>query len=162
LIKNNYAFIDGQNLYLGTRESNIPLDYKKFRIYLKEKYKVEKAYLFIGYLSENKELYNFLKKQGYILKFKPVLLARNGQSQKGDIDADMAFNVMKYYAEYDRAVLITSDGDFDTLTSYLRKKNKLEAVLSPNKEKCSSLLKNAAKDKMFFIKDIGIKVYLHK
>lgn len=162
MIKNNYAFIDGQNLYLGTKESNIPLDYKKFRIYLKEKYKVEKAYLFIGYLSENKELYNFLKKQGYILKFKPVLLARNGQSQKGDIDADMAFNVMKYYAEYDRAVLITSDGDFDTLTSYLRKKNKLEAVLSPNKEKCSSLLKNAAKDKMFFIKDIGIKVYLHK
>jgi len=162
LIKNNYAFIDGQNLYLGTRESNIPLDYKKFRIYLKEKYKVEKAYLFIGYLSENKELYDFLKNQGYILKFKPVLIAINGQSQKGDIDADMAFNVMKYYAEYYRAVLITSDGDFDTLTSYLRKKNKLEAVLSPNKEKCSSLLKNAAKDKMFFIKDIGIKVYLHK
>lgn len=38
--KNNYAFIDAQNLYLAIKELGWKIDYKKFRIYLKEKYKV--------------------------------------------------------------------------------------------------------------------------
>src|SRR3989344_7938310 len=157
--KPNYAFIDGQNLYLGTKDCGITLDYAKFRVYLKEKYNVERAYVFIGYLPENRELYDSLQDQGYILKFKPVLPAKNGQKQKGDVDADMAFNIMKYYKEYAGAVLITSDGDFDTTTSYLRKKKKLGAVISPNKDKCSSLLEKSAKDKMFYVQDIGEKIF---
>lgn len=157
--KYNYAFIDAQNLYLGTKDSNILLDYTKFRTYLKEKYNVNRAYLFIGYLPEKRELYDYLQDGGYILKFKPVLPAKNGQKQKGDVDADMAFNIMKYYREYNEAIIITSDGDFDTVVSYLRKKGKLKAVISPNKKKCSSLLQKSAKDKMFYIEDIGEKIF---
>ena len=60
----NTAFIDGQNLWLGTSKVSKDgeiiesswLDLKKFRIYLKEKYKVEKAYYFLGVVDEN---YNF-------------------------------------------------------------------------------------------------------
>jgi len=36
--EHNYAFIDGQNLYLGVTSLNWHFDYKRFRIYLKEKY----------------------------------------------------------------------------------------------------------------------------
>ena len=50
--EHNYAFIDGQNLYLGVTSLNWHFDYKHFRIYLKEKYGVSKAFLFIGYLSK--------------------------------------------------------------------------------------------------------------
>jgi len=35
---NNYAFIDSQNLNLSIREQGWVLDFKKFRIYLKDKY----------------------------------------------------------------------------------------------------------------------------
>ncbi|KKS37972.1 MAG: hypothetical protein A3G49_01295 [Candidatus Sungbacteria bacterium RIFCSPLOWO2_12_FULL_41_11] len=157
-LKKNYAFIDGQNLYLGTRAAGLDLDYKKLRIYLKEKYNVEKAYLFIGYIPENQDLYAELQEQGYLLKFKPVLPARNGMKPKGDIDADLAFSVMRYYKEYDGAVLITSDGDFDTVVRYLRKKSKLSAVISPNKDKCSALLKKAAQDKIQFLEEVGEKI----
>ena len=45
-IENNYAFIDSQNLNLGIQLLGWKLDYKKFRIYLKEKYNVTKAYIF--------------------------------------------------------------------------------------------------------------------
>jgi hypothetical protein len=45
----NLAFIDGQNLHLGTKESGWKVDFVKFRIYLKDKYKVEEAYYFMGY-----------------------------------------------------------------------------------------------------------------
>jgi len=158
IIKSNYAFIDGQNLYLGSKDAGINLSYKKFRVYLKEKYNVERCYLFIGYIAENRSIYDSLQDSGYLLKFKPVLPAKDGQKQKGDIDADLAFNVMRYYKEYESAVLVTSDGDFDTLASYLRKKNKLIAVISPNKEKCSALLEKAAQDKMFYLQDIGNKI----
>jgi len=33
----NYAFIDGQNLYLAIQKSGWKLDFKRFRVYLKEK-----------------------------------------------------------------------------------------------------------------------------
>lgn len=45
----NYAFIDGNNLYLGAKSQNIDLDYGEFRKYLRSKMNVNKAFLFIGY-----------------------------------------------------------------------------------------------------------------
>ena len=41
----NKAFIDGQNLFLGTQQADQPwkIDYKKLRIYLKDKYQVTEA-----------------------------------------------------------------------------------------------------------------------
>ena len=61
---NNYAFIDGENLYKSIRSQGWKLDYYKFRIYLKEKYSVSRAFLFIGYIKEKKVLYKSLKNQG--------------------------------------------------------------------------------------------------
>ena len=49
LKENNYAFTDSQNLNLGIQKLSWKLDYRKFRVYLKEKYSVEKAYIFIGF-----------------------------------------------------------------------------------------------------------------
>ena len=39
---NNYAFIDSQNLNLGIQKLGWKLDYRKFRVYLKEKYNIQK------------------------------------------------------------------------------------------------------------------------
>ena len=156
--KQNYAFIDGQNLYLGAKDAGLNLNYKKFRVYLKEKYGVDRAYLFIGYLSENRELYDSLQESGFLLKFKPVLPARGSNKQKGDVDADLAFSLMRYYREYDKAILVTSDGDFDTVTKYLKKKEKLEAVISPSKKKSSILLQRAAGEAMQYLEDVGDKI----
>lgn len=67
----NYAFIDGQNLYLGVREDGRKLDFARLRIYLKDKYHIEKAYYYIGYITpENQELYLYLQEVGFILVFK--------------------------------------------------------------------------------------------
>ena len=67
-----YAFIDSQNLNLSIRAQGWKLDFKRFRIYLKDKYKVEKAFLFIGYVAGNESLYTYLQKSGYIIVFKPT------------------------------------------------------------------------------------------
>jgi len=66
-IANNYAFIDSQNLNLSIREQGWALDFARFRVYLKEKYGITKALIFIGYVPQNQDLYNNLRKDSYIL-----------------------------------------------------------------------------------------------
>lgn len=53
-----YAFIDSNNLNLGIEALGWKLDWRKFRVYLKEKYNVSNAYLFIGYVPTNQDLYS--------------------------------------------------------------------------------------------------------
>jgi hypothetical protein len=60
ILRNNYAFIDSQNLNLSINDQGWKLDFKRFRIYLKDKYGVTKAFLFIGYIATNQALYTKL------------------------------------------------------------------------------------------------------
>ncbi|MFH0852359.1 MAG: NYN domain-containing protein [bacterium] len=153
----NYAFIDSQNLNLGIKELGWQLDFKKFRIYLKEKYSVAVAYLFIGYLPENQSLYKPLQEYGYLLVFKPVLKGGDGKP-KGNVDADLVLQAMIDFKEYDKAVIVTSDGDFYCLVNYLYNKEKIEKIISPDYKHCSILLKKAAKEKIVFMDNLRSKL----
>lgn len=137
---NNYAFIDSQNLNLSIRSLGWGLDFKRFRTYLKEKYGVGKAILFIGYVEGNNELYKSLQDAGFICIFKPTLKYRDGTT-KGNCDAELVLQAMIEYPNYDKAVVVTGDGDFYCLVNYLVEKNKLKALLIPNGAKFSALLK---------------------
>ena len=130
LKENNYAFIDSQNLNLGIKNLGWKLSFKKFRIYLKDKYKVSRAYLFIGYIPSNQSLYSSLQEIGYILIFKPTLPDERGDV-KGNVDADLVLQAMIDYKKYNKAVIVTSDGDFYSLVKYLYKNKKLKFVISP-------------------------------
>ncbi|RJP45858.1 MAG: NYN domain-containing protein [Armatimonadetes bacterium] len=137
-----YAFIDSQNLNLAIRDQGWKLDFARFRIYLKDKYHIIKAFVFIGHIPGNQKLYTFLKKSGYILIFKPTLeiKERKNTKIKGNVDAELVLHTMIEYPKYDKAVIITGDGDFHCLVEYLIKKKKLGRLLIPNKAKYSRLL----------------------
>ena len=109
--KSNFAFIDSQNLNLSIQSLGWKLDFARFRIYLKDKYKVEKAFLFIGYIEGNNDLYKSLQEAGFICIFKPTLIYKNG-STKGNCDAELVLQAMIEYSNYDKAVIVTGDGDF--------------------------------------------------
>lgn len=140
--KSNYAFIDSQNLNLGIRSKGWKLDFKKFRIYLNDKYNVKKAFLFIGYVSTNESLYTKLQKFGYILIFKPTLeITSKGRKRiKGNVDGELILHTMIEIERFDKAVIVSGDGDFHCLVEYLDSKNKLKGLLVPNRS-FSSLLK---------------------
>ena len=91
-----YAFIDSQNLNLGVKSQGWKLDFKRFRVLLEEKYHVEKAFLFIGLVSGNRIIYEYLKRSGYILVFKPVLEHKEGKKVvvKGNVDAELVLHAM--------------------------------------------------------------------
>jgi uncharacterized LabA/DUF88 family protein len=135
-----YAFIDSQNLNLSIQDQGWKLDFGRFHRYLQDKYQVSKAFLFIGYMSQNESMYTNLQKQGFILVFKPTLKMPDG-TVKGNVDADLVLNAMIEYPHYDQAVLISNDGDFYCLVEYLNANKKLARLLVPNRRKYSSLLK---------------------
>jgi len=138
--KKNFAFIDSQNLNLGVRSLGWRLDYKKFRLYLKNKYNVEKAYLFIGQVAGNENLYLYLQEAGYILIFKPTVETKDGVV-KGNVDAELVLHASALqYKNYDKAVIVSGDGDFTCLIEFLDERQKLLYVLTPNRH-YSSLLR---------------------
>jgi len=152
-----YAFIDSNNLNLGIKNLGWKLDYKRFRVYLREKYNVKVAYLFIGYVPIHQDLYSSLQKAGYVLVFKPTSPDKDG-SVKGNIDADLVLQVMIDYKNYDKAIIVTSDGDFHSLVKYLYEQRKLLFVMSPYTKTCSALLKKAAKEKIIFMDNLRKKL----
>jgi hypothetical protein len=67
-----YAFIDSQNLNLGVRSQGWRLDWRKFRQYLRNKYNIVNAYLFVGYIPGNEALYTRMQEDGYVVILKPL------------------------------------------------------------------------------------------
>ena len=138
---NNFAYIDGANLHNGVKELGWILDYKRFRIWLKEKYSVERAYLFIGLIPKNKNLYTFLQEAGFTLVFKEITYDRKGKV-KGNCDADLVLKtVVDYYEkQFEKAIIVASDGDYAGLVDFLKQKNVFLSLISPS-NKCSFLLR---------------------
>ncbi|HRN71104.1 MAG TPA: NYN domain-containing protein [Candidatus Woesebacteria bacterium] len=135
-----YTFIDSQNLNLGIQNQGWRLDFKKFRIYLEEKYNIDKAFIFIGYLQSNNKLYTFLKRSGYELIFKPTVIDNEGKS-KGNVDAELVLYAAKIeFDNYDKAIIVSGDGDFYCLIKFLRQQNKLRNIIIPNHKRYSKLL----------------------
>ena len=154
---NNLAFIDGQNLHLGTMHNGWKIDYKKFRVYLRDKYHISEAYYLLGYVSEEQQdLYNNLQKAGFIVSFKdhnPAMLAQ----KKGNVDTDIVFEVMKNLIDnkdFNKIVLVSGDGDYKKLVDYLIKKNKFEKILFPNKKFASSLYKSLGSELFDYLDNI--------
>ncbi len=135
-----YAFIDSQNVNLAIRELGWKLDFAKFRVYLRDKFGVEKAYIFVGYMPSNQELYDHLQDAGFHCVFRPTLTYKDGKT-KGNCDAELVLQAMIDRETYDKAVIITGDGDFYCLVNYLIQQDKLSALLVPNRHKYSALLK---------------------
>lgn len=154
---NNYAFIDAQNLHRGIKALGWKIDWIRFRKYLKDKYLVNVAYLFIGFIQTNQNLYSELQKAGYILVFKPIIMDRGGKA-KGNCDADLVLHTILEKDNYNKAIIVTSDGDFYSLVRYLYENNKLEMVLSPHIENCSKLLKKEAKEKIGYMNNLKKKI----
>ena len=145
-----YAFIDSQNLNLGTSKDiyhrgkiiyhGWKLDMKSFHRYLKEKLRVSKAFLFLGYIRANEKMYEKFRKYGYNIIFKPTVKGQGGKP-KGNIDAELVlYSSAILFKEFDKGIFVSGDGDFHCLYKYMKEKGKLESILIPNARTSSKLL----------------------
>lgn len=159
---NNLAFIDGQNLHMGTTLSDNPwkINLGKFKIYLEKKYGVKEAYYFLGYVQEiNQEIYSEIQKAGFILVFKqhnPAMLGK----KKGNVDTDIVFEIMKKIykrKDFDKIVLVSGDGDYKLLVDFLIEEYKFKKILFPNRQYRSSLYKKLSNNYFAYLDDKDIK-----
>lgn len=152
---NNIAFIDGQNLHLGTTKAGWKVDYKRFRVYLKDKYKVTEACYFLGFVSDDEtDLYFKLQKAGFILVFREHSSQMMG-TKKGNVDTDIVFEAMRRLLdeskEFDKLVLVSGDGDYKKLVDFFISKDRLLKVLFPNTKARSSLYNKIGGDKFDYL-----------
>ncbi|HKR82112.1 MAG TPA: NYN domain-containing protein [Candidatus Saccharimonadales bacterium] len=151
-----YAFIDSQNLNLGVQKLGWKMDWRKFRKFLADCYGVTKAYMFIGYIPEFEFMYEQMHDLGYAVVLKPTFdltrprpelvetpkeleyaTHRSGEHEekkpvKGNIDAELVLWAMKEMSNYDKAIIVSGDGDFFCLVEYLEQKKRLLHLLAPS------------------------------
>jgi uncharacterized LabA/DUF88 family protein len=149
--KEVFAFIDSQNLNVGTQKFGWKMDWQKFRRWLADEYGVTRAYMFIGYVPEFEALYEQMHDAGYMIVLKPTYdMSKplpdpnaDGQSDKksdheekkpvkGNIDADLVLWAMKEIGNYDKMILVSGDGDFFSLVEYMESKKRLGKILTPS------------------------------
>jgi uncharacterized LabA/DUF88 family protein len=166
-----YAFIDSQNLNLSVQNDitdpvsgkliykGWKLDFKRFLVYLKDKYKVDKAFLFIGFVPGNESMYKSLQEFGYILIFKPTLEFKKGRDKiiKGNVDAELILHTMIELPNFSKSVIVSGDGDYYCLIEYLVSQNKLLHIVIPNKLRYSSLLRKYIKY-IVYVTDLRAKL----
>ncbi|MDO8451795.1 MAG: NYN domain-containing protein [bacterium] len=160
----NLAFVDGQNLYMGTAKREVgswEIDLARFRVYLEKKYDVSRAYYFLGYVQEaNQELYEEIQKAGFVLVFRQHNPAMLG-TKKGNVDSDIIFHVMKkmYKKEdFTKIVLVSGDGDYKLLVDFLIEESRFEKILFPDKRFASSLYKKLGPKYFDYLENIRDKI----
>src|SRR5687767_7569346 len=160
----NIAYIDGQNLYMGTTKSSPRwnVDLARFRTYLEQKYQVVRAYYYLGYVQEGadyEKLYEAIQTAGFILVFREHNSAMLGK-KKGNVDSDIVFSVMKRLylkEEFNKVVLVSGDGDYKSLVDFLVGQSRFKKILFPNRKFRSSLYKPLSSIYFTYLDDADVK-----
>lgn len=153
--KENVVVIDSQNVHKGT---DWDIDYRKLRLWLRNKYHIQRAIMFFGYIETKQGLYTYLQQCGFEIIFRPI--ETTGTFIKGNVDVDIAVWVLDHINDYNQLYLMTSDGDFYTLVNYIQQKNKLGLIINPHRETCSYLLKRIAGPRIKFLDNLQNKLAL--
>ena len=143
----NIAYIDNQNLYMGTTvNASVPwqLDMSRLYEYLTKKYRCGLIYLFMGaYKQSQVRRYTAYQRIGYVLIHREHSETLVG-NKKGNVDTDIVFQVMHDIIEepnLGKILIVSGDGDYKRMVDYLIDKGSFEKMLFPCKERASSLYK---------------------
>ena len=143
-LQNNYAFIDAQNLYRSLSDGGWKLDYFKFRRYLSKRFGVKRAIVYIGKHPKYSNMRTMLRRAGFILELKEAIpyWDKNGEIQfKANVDIDLSVGTLgRYYNDYNKAIIVSGDGDYLPLYKYLQEIGKLGEIILPDREHGSKLI----------------------
>lgn len=140
--KQKIAYIDASNLRFWVAQSGWTLDYKSFRSWLRDKFWVTKAILFMWLVPEYANLYNYLQTIGYEIIFRPTLTNKEGKT-KWNVDGEIILQISSDYYEWrlEQAILVSGDGDYHCIVEFLKRKNLPTIIVSPNQKYLSYLLR---------------------
>ncbi len=131
-------FIDGANLYATTKSLGFDIDYKKLLNEFNAKGNLIRAYYYTA-LSEDQEyssirpLIDWLDYNGYSVVTKPTkefFDATGRRKIKGNMDIELAVDMMELADHLDHIILFSGDGDFRSLIEAVQRKGRKVSVVS--------------------------------
>lgn len=131
-------FIDGANLYAAARALGFDIDYKKVLEVFSERGRIVRAFYYTALVDDQeyspiRPLVDWLDYNGYTLVTKPVkeFTDHTGRRKiKGDMDVDLAVDVMEMAPHVDHIYLFSGDGDFRPLLAAVQRKGVRCSVVS--------------------------------
>ncbi|MBO43121.1 MAG: NYN domain-containing protein [Rhodospirillaceae bacterium] len=131
-------FIDGANLYSAARLLGFDIDYKKLLQSLSGHGRLVRTYYYTA-IMENQDyspirpLVDWLDYNGYTVITKPAkeFIGDEGKRKiKGDMDVEIAVDMLELSERLDHVVLFSGDGDFRHLVEAVQRKNTRVTVVS--------------------------------
>ena len=131
-------FIDGANLYAAARSLGFDIDYKRLLELFGSKGRLIRAFYYTALVEDQeyspiRPLVDWLDYNGYTMVTKPTkeyMDATGRRKIKGNMDIELAIDVMEMAAVVDHVVIFSGDGDFRRLVEAVQRKGKRVSVVS--------------------------------
>ena len=132
------VFIDGSNLYAAARALGFDIDYKKLLEMFSSNCRLIRAYYYTALIEDQeyspiRPLVDWLDYNGYTMVTKPTKEFTDASGRrkiKGDMDIELAIDVMEMAQNLDHVVLFSGDGDFRRLVEAVQRKGVRVSVVS--------------------------------
>ena len=131
-------FIDGSNLYAAARSLTFDIDYKRLLEVFSSKGNLVRAFYYTALVDEQeyspiRPLVDWLDYNGYTMVTKPTKEFTDATGRrriKGNMDIEIAVDMMEMAPHIDHAILFSGDGDFRRLVQAVQAKGVRVSVVS--------------------------------
>lgn len=152
-------FIDGSNLFAAAKTLDFDIDYKRMLKFFSNQGHLIRAYYFTALIEEQdyspiRPLVDWLDYNGYTMITKPAkeFTDEDGQKRiKGNMDIELAVDLMDMAKSIDHAVIFSGDGDFRRLIENVQNKGLRVSVVSTLNSKPPMIADELRRQADFFI-----------
>ena len=131
-------FIDGSNLYAAARALGFDIDYRKLLDFFATKGRLIRAFYYTALVEDQEHspirpLVDWLDYNGYTMVTKPTKEFTDASGRrkiKGNMDIELAVDLMEMAESIDHAILFSGDGDFRSLVEAVQRKGVRVTVVS--------------------------------
>src|SRR3954466_2291852 len=131
-------FIDGANLHAAARALGFDIDYKRLLKYFQEQCRLVRAFYYTALIEDQeysplRPLVDWLDYNGFTMVTKPTKEFTDAMGRrkiKGNMDIELAIDVLDMSAHLDNVVLFSGDGDFRRLVEAVQRRGVRVSVVS--------------------------------
>ncbi len=132
------VFIDGSNLYAAAKALDFDIDYKLLLKWAADQGRLVRAFYYTALIEDQeyspiRPLVDWLDYNGYTMVTKPTkeFIDENGEKKvKGNMDIELAIDMMEIADHVDHIILFSGDGDFKRLLEAVQRKGVRVTVVS--------------------------------
>ena len=163
-------FIDGSNLYAAAKGLDFDIDYKRLLKYFSDQGQMIRAFYFTALLEDQeyspiRPLVDWLDYNGYTMVTKPAkeFTDPSGRKKiKGNMDIELAVDLMEIADSIDHAVIFSGDGDFRRLVEAVQRKGLRITVVSTMQSKSPMIADELRRQADAFIELTSLKEHIQR